>query len=100
MENYDTMVEAINGLQEKGFTHDFNFEGEFLKCKALDGKYQINDFKIMEHHHFEGISDPADLSDVYAIETNSGVKGVLTDGYGISSTLSYDMIKKIASHKQ
>lgn len=99
MITYDTMVEAINGLQKRGFTHDFNFENDCLQCKSIDGVYQLDEFKILEHHRFEGASDPGDLSEIYAIQTVSGIKGILTDGYGISSSLSFELIKKLSSSK-
>jgi hypothetical protein len=36
----------------------------------------------VEHHRFEGVSDPDDLSVVYAREANDGTRGALTDAYG------------------
>ena len=62
---------------------------------ALDQSFEVNDFEVVEHYRFEGASDPGDLSEVYAIEVSSGIKGVLTDGIGISSDLSPEMIQKL-----
>ena len=33
-------------------------------------------------HRFEGVSDPDDMSILYAIETRSGVRGTLADAFG------------------
>ena len=38
---------------------------------------------IIEHHRFEGVSDPDDMSVVYGIEANDGTRGVLVDAYGV-----------------
>jgi hypothetical protein len=37
---------------------------------------------IVEHHRFEGMSDPDDSSVVYALEASNGLKGLLVDAYG------------------
>ena len=79
---YKTMDEAVRGLKARGFGANF----EFLKDAFLDvatGKtFQPGDLTIVEHHRFEGVSDPDDLSIVYAIEAKDGTRGALTDGYG------------------
>ena len=38
---------------------------------------------IAEYHRFEGVSDPGDMSIVYAIETRSGIRGTLVDAFGV-----------------
>jgi hypothetical protein len=38
--------------------------------------------KIVNFYRFEGVSDPGDMTVLYVIETNDGVKGTLADGYG------------------
>ena len=41
--------------------------------------------EIKHFYRFEGESDPADSSIVYAIETKTGEKGTLVDSYGLES---------------
>lgn len=100
MITYDTMIEAINGLAQRGYTHDFNLKAESILLKENNGHKEINDFNIIEHHRFEGVSDPGDLSEIYAIQTSTGLKGILTDGYGISSNLPFEIIQKISSYSR
>ena len=38
---------------------------------------------ITEYHRFEGVSDPDDMSILYAIETRSGLRGTLADAFGV-----------------
>jgi len=78
---YKTMTEALKDLEERGFTSNFEFlNGAF---RAVGGKtYPADDVTIVEHHRFEGMSDPDDLSIVYAIEANDGAKGTVADAYG------------------
>jgi len=94
MPQYDTLSEAINGLKERGFSLDFNLEENCIICH-LD-KFDPRDFEIVEFYRFEGNSDPADEAVVYAIESKTGIKGVLVNGYGISAdAMSSDMVKKL-----
>jgi len=40
---------------------------------------------IRGYYRFEGVSDPDDMAIVYAIETRSGVRGILVDAFGVYS---------------
>ena len=94
MYSYDTVSEAVNGLKTRGFELDFNLQENCLICHA--GKFDVNDFEIVEVYRFEGNSDPSDEAVVYAIESITGMKGVLVNGYGISAdAMSSDMAKKL-----
>ena len=91
---YDTVSEAINGLKKRGFEVDFNLRENCLVCH--DDKFNIDDFEIVEVYRFEGNSDPSDEAVVYGIQSITGMKGVLVNGYGISAdTMSSDMAKKL-----
>lgn len=94
---YDTVTAAINGLRERGFTLDFNQQGNCLECNG--DNFHPEDFEIAEVYRFEGPTDPADEAVVYGIESKKGQKGILVDGFGISSDpLSTEMLKKLSYH--
>lgn len=98
MAAYDTVSEAVNGLKERGYSLDFNLKANSLECQGQ--KFNPKDFEITEFHRFEGNSDPGDEAVVYAIESRSGLKGVLVNAFGIySESLSDDMIKKLNFQK-
>ncbi|WNJ16361.1 phosphoribosylpyrophosphate synthetase [Pontibacter sp. G13] len=82
-QGYQTLSEAVNDLQARGYAYDFSLKGDLLTSKNLGAHFRKGTFTVREVHRFEGMSDPSDNSVVYAIETNLGVKGVLIDGYGI-----------------
>lgn len=97
MISYDTVSEAVNGLKQRGFTTDFNLEENCLVCHS--GKFNPEDFQIVEIYRFEGNSDPSDEAVVYGIESKNGMKGVLVNGYGVSSnSLSDEMARKLEVH--
>jgi hypothetical protein len=98
MHAYDTVTEAVSGLKERGFKIDFNLEENCITCQ--EGKFDPDNFRIVEVYRFEGDSDPADEAVVYGIESATGLKGVLVNGYGISADpMTSDMAKKLNFHK-
>ena len=75
MNNYDTLSEAINDLQRKGYTYDF---------------------KVDKTYRFEGMSSTDDNSVLYAISSKNGIKGLLVDAYGVyAENISEAMRKKL-----
>jgi hypothetical protein len=97
MEGFDTMTESLAYLRAKGYTEDFNLQHNCIQCS--NGKYKLEseDFKIDEVFRFEGDSDPADESVLYAISSDKyHLKGVLINGYGIySDPLTNEMAEKL-----
>lgn len=94
--HYATVSEAIHKLREKGFTVDFNLEENCLACHA--GKFKADEFDIVEVYRYEGNSDPGDEATVYAIQSASGVKGVLVTGYGASADpASTEILEKLGT---
>ena len=81
-EDMKTLASCINKLVRDGFEEDFKVAKDGL-C-GVQGKkcYQPDEVHIVNFFRFEGASDPADNSILYAIETNDGTKGTLTDAFG------------------
>lgn len=79
---YSTMVDATKGLKERGFTHEFKLREDGMECLETGVKYQPDDMKIVEYHRFEGMSNPADMSAVFAIECNDETQGLVVSSYG------------------
>jgi hypothetical protein len=99
MYTYDTVSQAVNGLKKRGYVIDFNLEEDCISCRQTPISLLPSEFEITEVYRFEGNSDPADEAIVYAIESKQGHKGVLVNGFGISSDIVGDeMIKKLSVH--
>jgi hypothetical protein len=97
MYSYDTVTEALSDLKKRNFTMDFNLAENCIVCN--EQKFSIEDFEIVEFYRFEGDTDPSDQAIVYAIESKSGLKGVLVSGYGISAEgMSAEMARKLKVH--
>ena len=97
MKDYGTLSQAINKLKlEEGYEHDFNLLDEEIELKAKKETFGVEDFDVDKVLRFEGMSNPDDNAILYAITTSKGDKGVLVDGYGVSSgQVSKEMIKKL-----
>lgn len=79
---YATVTQALDDLKARGYVDEFDFKDEYLFCNEKGVQFNPQELKITEVYRFEGASDPEDNSVVYAIESASGLKGVLVDAYG------------------
>jgi len=96
-ESYGTLSETINGLKKQGYVLDFNIRRDRLICHQTQTILSTDDFEIDKVYRFEGESNPDDESILYAISSSKyGVKGLLVNGYGISSDdVSEELIAKL-----
>ena len=77
-----TLSEMLEVLHEKGYIHDFEIKEGKLYSKDTDEFFKPEDVVIEKVYRFEGESDPADMSVLYGITSNSGTKGTLIDAFG------------------
>ena len=82
---YTTMADAMNDLKRRGFTADFELIGQTFRAMGSERAFQPDELTIVEHHQFEGSSDPEEMAVVYAIEARDGTRGVLVDAYGVDA---------------
>jgi len=96
MNNYDTLSEAVNDLNRRGYTYDFNLKPECLECASLKIEIHPEDFEVEKTYRFEGMSSTDDNSVLYAISSKNGIKGLLVDAYGVyAENISETMRKKL-----
>ena len=80
-----SMVTILSKLTQSGYTTQFKPGKKGLCSMTTNKNYKPQDIKIEHFYRFEGESDPADSSILYAIETKTGEKGTLIDSYGAYS---------------
>ena len=101
MPAYVTLSETMNDLRRQGYVEDFNLQQNCLECR--DGQFKIftDEFKVDKYYRFEGPSDPADQTILYAISSdNHQMKGLLVNGYGIySEPITDEMLEKLEMRK-
>jgi hypothetical protein len=94
---YDTVSEAVNDLQKRGYTTNFSLWAEkgCLICQNPSLELSPDEFEIDEIYRFEGMTDPGDEMIVMAISSEQhGVKGVTVNAFGAYSDSA---ISKITS---
>jgi len=97
--HYDTLSEAIEGLKKRGYIYNFKLTRHGLECAEPKLQLRPEDFDVDEFHRFEGESNPADSSVVYAVSSRDGIKGMITDAYGAyAEGLSFEMLDKLRIH--
>jgi len=81
---YDTLSEAVNDLVKRGYTTDFLVqENDCLLCSNHSMELSPEEFEIDEIYRFEGMTDPADESIVFAISSpKHQVKGLVINSFG------------------
>jgi hypothetical protein len=77
-----SLASCLEKMIADGYTDDFKATEEGLKSLRTDKIYQPEEVAVDNFYRFEGISDPDDMSILYVIQTNDGVKGTLVDAYG------------------
>jgi len=53
-----------------------------MKNLETGGVYSPSEMTIVEYHRFEGMSNPSDMSIVFAVESEDGRKGTIVSTYG------------------
>lgn len=94
---FETLSGAMNHLKSRGFVQEFSLEKQGIKNS--EGKYLAPaDVHVKEMYRFEGASNPADNSVLYALETSDGAKGLLATAFGAyGSSDENEALKKIES---
>ena len=80
-----TLAGAHDGLARRGFTEHLTVVGGKLHALESGRSFAPDEVVIREYHRFEGVSDPDDMSIVYAIETRDATRGTLVDAFGVYS---------------
>ena len=101
MKNYETLVDASNDLMKRGYTANLSLEGDTIDDKAQEIHMTADDFSIDEFYRFEGASNPADMSIVYAVSsTKYNLKGIVVNAYGTYANDSSSAIDAKLHHYQ
>ena len=97
--HFDTLSLAIDGLTKEGYTDGFKAEADSIVALYAKRKYQPEDLKITHTFRFEGMTNPADATEVFAIVANDGLKGTLVMSYSAVHFQNVELIKRIEQLK-
>jgi len=86
-----SMTSVEKKLNQEGYTADFVVSDGRLHAMSDDKKtYAPEDVTIVDFYRFEGESNPDDMSILYAIEANDGVKGTISTAFGTYADADVD----------
>lgn len=97
---YESLSQATQNLIKKGYTNNFrvNEKGKLVGNNQVE--LTASQVKLNEFHRFEGVSNPADSSILYALETDTGIKGLVVDSYGADgSEVTSDFMNKVKQNQ-
>lgn len=100
IDNFDTLSMAINALTKDGFTEDFKAEEDCIKALYSKKKYQPKDLEIVSTFRFEGMTNPEDQTELFAIIAADGLKGTLVMSYSAIHFQNVELIKQIKESKK
>jgi flagellar basal body rod protein FlgG len=95
---YDTLSEAIEDLQNMGYTVNFDLVEDGLLSKDLKKQWKAGEIEVVKFYRFEGMSSAGDNSILYVLECKTGEKGLLVNAYGADQYISPIMIQKLKMH--
>lgn len=80
------LSQVMTKLASRGYSDEIKVKKDGATLGSEDSTvYQPNELTIVRTYRFEGESDPADMSVLYAIETKDGKKGIFLNAYGTYS---------------
>lgn len=98
--NYDSLAACVNDLQKRGYGTDLEINERGLRSRVRETPLDPSKFTIDEFYRFEGTSDPADMSIVYAIASEGlGIKGIIVNAFGTYASSVVDkMVSRLDVH--
>jgi hypothetical protein len=92
--------DLIRKYEEKGFDHSFRHDSGKLIDLETDSAYRPEDIDAIEEHRYEGMSNPSDLSILYALKMSDGTKGTFLMAYGPNADVeTNEFFKKVPEEK-
>ena len=80
-----SLASAMDEMARSGFSEHFGVSHGVLRSFDSGKTFRASQVVIREYRRFEGVSDPDDMSIVYAIEGQGGARGTLVDAFGAYS---------------
>src|SRR5690606_19285583 len=89
-----TLSKVMEKLAQKGYDQELRITRKGGELQATGEVFKPEDLLIVRVFRFEGVSDPADMSVLYAVELAGGKKGYMLDAFGTYSDYDTDVFAK------
>jgi hypothetical protein len=92
--DFDTLSQATQYYNQQGYTANFKLKSDCIENSDDTANIKPDDFSVDAVHRFEGMSNPADNTIMYAVTCSEGKKGVAVEAYGVDSVILNDDMRK------
>lgn len=102
MRHFDNLVEAIQALKEKGYTHNFTLKSDHIHAENTEKNFGPEEFEVEQVLHFEGAdSSPNTRSTLFLIKGKGNNNGTLIEEDGMygPDRLTSELLEKFKQHK-
>jgi hypothetical protein len=76
------LTTQLEDLEKQGYTDQLKFENGALLNLSNKKHYSKDQISISREFRFEGMTNPSDMSILFAVDFNDGRKGTLAAPYG------------------
>jgi hypothetical protein len=97
--DFETLYETINELTQNGYTNSFAMEATGIQCTNTKKLYKPEELLIIKTFRFDGMTNPEDEAELFAIEAKDGTKGTMALSYGADSPANSDLVRRIPMKK-
>lgn len=92
-----TLSRVMETLAGYGYDKEFRITEDGCEQVSTGEVFGAHDLLIVRVFRFEGVSDPADMSVLYAVKTSTGETGYLLDAFGTYSDYDTDVFSRFIS---
>ena len=93
--DFDHLTEALSYLDSLGYERQFTPDEQGLSDTGSGKKYPVESLRFTAQYRFEGMSDPDDSTELFAVVTEDGIKGTLILSYGAQHSANAEIVRKI-----
>ena len=80
---FPTLAATMDDLTRRGFSEHFIPHNGSLRAANTGMVFQPEQIVMSQYYRFEGVSDPDDMAILYALEARGGLRGTLSDAFGV-----------------
>ncbi len=99
LDKYDTLMIAVDHLTKKGYTEDFKAGKKVITGLYSKKEYNPDDLTIVKTFRFDGMTNPEDDVELFAIKAKDGTLGTLVLSYSAEHDQNVELIKAIKFQK-
>jgi hypothetical protein len=93
--NYSSLSVAMKALEDEGFAEQFKAYEDHIKGLNSENEYKPSELLVVQRFRFEGMTNPADQTELLGIKASDGTKGTLVMSYSAEGSQNREMVAQI-----